>query len=1061
MRPYEIRDSLVNRLEEDLVGPHNPEEILTSRPFDVYLTGLLWPLESSVEADEDDGDIEDNDDGDSSRVSVFGQMKPSTMGISFAVNLNRMSSISLEYCFAAYKLVEQEKLKIDNEFWERHEFHNTIEIELKDLSSYYIPIDTPNYELNIKIHIRSKKFKDLLLITATLVNASKMTDGSKIEGNQKSIFQTKLRIIAGQNEYFSGIPDERINSDEDELSTALLYRNVNAYAVGHQCSATWDATSNNVSLLQTTWLPKETVLGFSQQGHPVFEDIVNSNYLLADFLSSTSLSEVISAIEALNESYEKWIFLQKDLLCDVPSQFKDIAILHLDRCSETLRRMQIGANRIKNDEYAFHAFQKANEAMSLQHSWKYPDDQMRSKLKWRPFQLAFWLLTLESVCDSDSKDRDIMDLLWFPTGGGKTEAYLAIIAFGAIYKRLTSPEARSVNINYAIMRYTLRLLTAQQFERASSLILALELIRRENSYNNEKFNLGEPNFSIGLWVGSDATPNNYKVAKNQKGSDFGSNAEQIRRCFCCGRKLNWIYNDSSQTIRPSCSDSNCQLGVKFGTWPISTVDDDIYSLKPTLLIGTVDKFAQVTRKAETNNLFGFKSTRATELIIQDELHLISGPLGTIVGAYEIAFDWLLSTRKTKPKVIGSTATIRRAQNQIRALFNRESAQFPPPGLNYEDSGFAVVDKDSPGRIYVGISNAGRSAKFTLQALAGSLLQSGSLTSLGRPSDRDGYSTLLMYFNNLRELGGAIVQVLDDVPDSILLYSKIRNEEPRNLSAPSELTSTRSQSEIIEILEDLSKTVDSGESIDVVLATNMVSVGVDIPRLGLMQVNGQPKTRSEYIQSTSRVGRADFPGLVVVAHNILKARDRSLFETFASWHRSLYRDVEATSVTPFASRARDKTLKTVLTTMIRHGIPDLLQVPNIEKANPELLLEIIDEIESRALKIDPETQLDVAEEIRSALDEWASRNVLAYYDETPVGQNTSLLQSAERFAQKMAAGFLPGFAWPVMNAMRSVEPSTSFKLKDKKFIPIAQNINEVEESSSNQNSENSDLPPWRR
>jgi hypothetical protein len=458
------------------------------------------------------------------------------------------------------------------------------------------------------------------------------------------------------------------------------------------------------------------------------------------------------------------------------------------------------------------------------------------------------------------------------------------------------------------------------------------------------------------------------------------------------------------------------------------------------------------------SLFGFKSKNSTELIIQDELHLISGPLGTIVGAYELAIDWLLSINGLRPKVIGSTATIRKAESQVRALFDRQSCQFPPPGLSYKDSGFAVIDNERPGRMYVGLSNAGRSAKFTLQAVAASLLQSGGLEELGDVKSRDGYSTLLMYFNNLRELGGAIVQVLDDVPDSILLYATRRNEIPRNLDAPKELTSTRSQTEIVEILGDLAKPCDSKEKVDVVLATNMVSVGVDVPRLGLMQVNGQPKTRSEYIQSTSRVGRSEFPGLVIVSHNILRARDRSHFETFTSWHRRLYRDVEATSVTPFASRSRDRTLKTLVASMVRHGDSKMLNSPKLSNANPEVIKEIVQEIQRRVQAIDPSVANDVLEEVKTILDEWIGRDVDKYLDESPKGIRKSLLQGAERFAQKVAVGVLPGYAWPVMNAMRSVEPSTPFRLKERRNVEVKKNGPDGDLSEDGKGEE---LHPWRQ
>jgi len=470
----------------------------------------------------------------------------------------------------------------------------------------------------------------------------------------------------------------------------------------------------------------------------------------------------------------------------------------------------------------------------------------------------------------------------------------------------------------------------------------------------------------------------------------------------------------------------------------------------------VDKVERVTLRIETEDMFGFQSSSGTELIIQDELHLISGPLGTIVGIYETAFDWLLTRDGIRPKIIGSTATIRRASSQVRALFDRSSCQFPPAGLNSEDSGFAIVDDKSPGRLYLGITTAGRSAKFSLQATAGSLLQSGHATEQSDLSVLDGYTTLLMYFNALRELGGAIVQVLDDVPDSMALYSSLRSEKLREIDAPKELTSRVSQREIVSILGDLSRPANTEGAVDVVLATNMVSVGVDVPRLGLMLVNGQPKTRAEYIQSTSRVGRSKYPGLIVCVFNSMKARDRSHFETFTSMHQSLYRDVEATSVTPFASRARDRALRAVLISMIRHSDPSQKNVPNFKSLDMNNLRAIIAEIERRARNIDASIVSQVSREIDEALDEWSSREVRKYLDNSVKGIRTSLLQYAEDYARRVASGNFGGSAWPIMNTMRSVEASTPFRLKERIFRNIA-----AKKDSSVVDSGDQTNFPWRR
>ncbi|MCY3821322.1 MAG: DNA (cytosine-5-)-methyltransferase [Gammaproteobacteria bacterium] len=398
---------------------------------------------------------------------------------------------------------------------------------------------------------------------------------------------------------------------------------------------------------------------------------------------------------------------------------------------------------------------------------------------------------------------------------------------------------------------------------------------------------------------------------------------------------------------------------------------------------------------------------------------------TVAGLYEAAIDRMFASSGARPKIIGSTATIRRAAEQVMSLFDRETAQFPPSCLDADDSAFAVVDWDAPGRVYAGVTTAGRSAKFTLQAVAASLLQSALG---GTPDDeaRDPYWTLVSYFNSLRELGGALVLMQDDVNDSLALLAQRRKETQRHPEFIEELTSRRTQAEVRDMLDRLAIRTDAQGALDVVLATNMLSVGVDIPRLGLMLVNGQPKGIAEYIQATSRVGRGDVPGLVVSVLNNAKARDRSHYEGFPTWHATLYRDVEPMSVTPFASRARDRALHAVLVALVRHLVPDMLDRPVLDDAAVDAARELIGDIVRRSSAIDPQ-ETAVQLELERCLDTWETRAPRSYWTRRVGG---SLLQDAERAATLRAMGRLPGQAWPTLNNMRSVEASTRFRLAER-------------------------------
>jgi len=1046
----EDRDIVALRLAEDLVGPRAENEVLSARPSDVYLTGILWPQRTAMSGEDDDrlgtagaGSAEESD-GESDAVRTGSVQKPSVAGISFSTKAEGVAKVRIVCSFGTYRTEKGD----DGDVWVRQS--HSVEIAALELT----PGPTREIQLaehgdglpDVSLSVRCIKAADTVLVTLALVN-SVVPEQDRNEIEAASLFQTSLRIEPCEGTLLVPKPPRRAASVKpttdgetgavtDEESGALLYRNVAEFAVGHVCSAEWEeaeisaGSQPHARWVATTWLPSAIVEGVDPNGHPYFAELGNEpgtfDPLLAEALASADATTLGNGLVTFCDAYARWIETQRKRLedaWDVAPALKHVAEAHLIQCDKALDRMRASVDELGANPRLRRAFQLANFAMHLQHSW----DKSKSRhgsLRWRPFQLGFLLLSAPSSVVRDHEHRGVMDLLWFPTGGGKTEAYLALIACIAVYRRLSdNPDDHSGVC--ALMRYTLRLLTTQQFARSAAMIVALEAIRtgRVAAPEGLPFQGGEP-FSIGLWVGGDATPNKRTAAYAsivQRSQEVAS-PKQLARCPACESKLNWSIASPTSPVEVSCENPECAM---YGLLPVHTVDEDVYDNRPTLIIGTADKFAQVVREKRTNSLFAVSEGSPPDLIIQDELHLISGPLGTIAGVYESAFDLMFAARGHRAKVIGSTATIRRAPEQVLALFDREAFQFPPPAIDHDDSGFAVQDRrpSAKGRRYLGVTTAGRSAKFTLQAVAGSLLQ----TAFGAFSDdvrRDAYWTLVGYFNSLRELGGALVLMQDDVTDSIALYANARSEEKRPLSNVEELTSRRTQEEIREMLDLLDIKVGAPGAVDAVLATNMVSVGVDISRLGLMLVNGQPKTIAEYIQSTSRVGRGDVSGLVVSVLNNAKARDRSHFETFCSWHRTLYRDVEATSVTPFASRARDRALHAALVAAVRHLVPDMLDSPRMEDEAEDEAMDLIDLIVERAKRIDPE-ETAVRDELERRLDTWRARSPTVYWSDYKGGK--SLLQSAERAAARRAAGRDAGAAWPTLNSMRTVEAGTPFRM----------------------------------
>ncbi|WP_373474404.1 helicase-related protein [Sphingorhabdus sp.] len=1030
------RELLVQRLEEDLIGPRTLDEILTSRPSDVYLTGILWPRQTEIPGEQNeklavDGsdDASASIDAEQSEVPASSIQRPAAAGLSFCAMSQSDPSVRVLCRFGRYDLIRRDE--VPKKTWVRSQVEVVLtEVSLRPGSRFIDLPETDPRAAGGRLHVRALDGPAGRLATITLLNNCAHDQG-RDEAEASILFQTSLEVTPNPGTTLVARPARRApgNGDFDERSAALLFRDVAEFAAGHTCSALWDTPevgesfSKSVPRVRTSWLPEATVAGVDSRGHAVFRDLVSGvggmDPLSAKDLAEAGPADLEAALVRVCAAYGCWIGQQRQALLSLSGDLLRAAEDNLVQCDRVRERMSEAAVRIAQHPRLRRAFQLANLAMHVQHGWD-GGKAAHGTLRWRPFQLGFLLLSATSSAEKGHPDRKVMDLLWFPTGGGKTEAYLALVAFVSFYRRLGDEESDGKGVA-AVMRYTLRLLTTQQFARAAAMMLACEAIRCGRIQAPGQSLNGNHAFSIGLWVGGDASPNRLVDSfASLKGSREVSSPKQLAICPACHQQLRWRQEAPTTPVIVSCETGDCVLS---GELPVWTVDEDVYRERPTLLIGTIDKFAQIVRKTEVHDLFGIGTNATPDLVIQDELHLISGPLGTIAGVYEVAIDLMFASGGSYPKVIGSTATIRRAAEQVKDLFDREACQFPPSAINHDDSGFAVNDPNSTGRRYVGVSTAGRSAKFTLQAVAGSLLQS----AFGAFSDntrRDPYWTLVGYFNSLRELGGALVLMQDDVSDTVRLLAEARGEKARTSGSVEELTSRRSQDEILEMLTQLGVKVGEVGALDSVLATNMVSVGVDIPRLGLMVVNGQPKSTAEYIQSTSRVGRGSISGLVVALLNNAKARDRSHFETFPGWHQTLYRDVEATSVTPFASRSRDRALHAALVAGVRHLIPGMLDHPSLNEDTLIRIDALIELIVARAGRIDGR-ETAVARELRRRINDWVARAPEHYWQDRKLGR--SLLQSAERAATQKALGRRPGDAWPTMNNMRSVEAGTPFRL----------------------------------
>ena len=898
--------------------------------------------------------------------------------------------------------------------------------------------------------------KSRRLLTVALINRHGSATGRA--DNKKCFFQVELKLrTADQSAPFVEYPDREGESlDTEEESLRLLYRHRKTYAVGHGCAADWQGDNDRVYMIQSDIIP-------SYEIKPIVPTRFPDLYLKMHDLSTLGDKAAIDPVlHSLCDKYEEWIEQQQASVDNpgFPQESQDVALRHLDTCRECLRRMRLGLDLLKADSTVMHAFRLANQAMLLQQlhydlslrTWKLPvkgSPKIESVIwpdpanppcglgSWYPFQIAFILMNLRSIAIPEDNDRDIVDLIWFPTGGGKTEAYLGLAAFTIFFRRLTDPDDAGTAV---LMRYTLRLLTTQQFQRSASLICACEKIRLESS------ELGSDPISVGLWVGGSLSPNKrldaVKALRDLSRGTTRENPFIVLQCPWCGAQMGPISTGNQVRIfgyekkqRPStvkfrCYDPACDFHREL---PLKVIDEEIYESPPTLLIGTVDKFALLPWFPDARALFGFRdgdNVSPPNLVIQDELHLISGPLGSMVGHYETVIDELCShineDCKIRPKIIASTATISRAEEQVRSLYARDVFLFPPQCLRVGDSFFAKEEESLPGRVYAGVHASALPSHVTAQVrVIAALLQATRSAQIDRESERDPYWTLIDYFNSLRELGHAATLIRADIREYLnAMWSrkKIKKtdtfDERRFINQVLELTSRISSTEIPDALQKLEiKYPSQDRAVDICLATNMISVGIDVSRLGLMAVVGQPKTTSEYIQATSRVGRRH-PGMVIAIYNTGKPRDRSHYEHFRSFHASIYRHVEPTSVTPFAAPVRERALHALLVALVRYwGRPDSRDRPQ-PLPNDDLIARIRSVVETRVKDIDSGERDLTLKYFDELVDHW--RRVLP----PEYGQfgrhvpNIPLMYPAG--AEPMAEWI--GRSWPTPSSMRNVDAS---------------------------------------
>lgn len=908
------------------------------------------------------------------------------------------------------------------------------------------------------IVVQERPFLNGKIITVSLFNTeqvAKNTDPqewNKVR-TQKALFEVKLKCIIEEGEVgdYPSVDYSLLDHEMQELE--LQYKHKKIYAIGHGSATDWKLVNGRVTEICSDFMP---VIEVPQ----VTSDVkVDSRVLRMSYLTSILQDKqgVCDELHQFVSEYEEWIDAKRSEVTALSGDEKNAGTRITQLMTTTCDRMKAGIILLLNDKNVAKAFAYANQAMQ--------DQMLKNGMpvpKWRSFQLAFLLTTIKSAIDEDDDFREVVDLIWFPTGGGKTEAYLGLVAFVIAWRRLKFPQSSGGTTS--LMRYTLRLLTTQQFLRATKMICALELIRQKNS------ELGAEVISIGLWVGGATSPNSFRkvmelIETAAHGQRNAMSKLVLESCPWCGDKFKVPRNYIAKTdsFKFICVSQSCDFGSRHGgELPCNVVDEALFQQPPTLLIATIDKFARMAWEDRVSSFFGQSKNRPPELIVQDELHLIAGALGSVAGIYEAALETVLVQNGVHPKYIASTATIRMAKDQIKKLYGKDVAIFPPPGISAEDSFFAktVPTHERAGRMYVGYFAPMLNRQNNMAPLAASLLAAPELVFQEGEVDRDSllesWWSQVVYHGSLKGVGnshnafnigvkerferllneqsererneisgdnGKFVQVNPKIKQSNL----IKQLSQRSQTTLAQLTSNSTAEENAQTFSRLERVRGEDGCIDALLATNMVSVGLDISRLALMVINGQPLTTAEYIQASSRVGRSNVPGLVFANYYRDQARSLSHYENFRPYHESFYRFVEPTSVTPYTFQARSRALHAGLVISLRHSLHKLRDNTSALNFDPldSVTAKVIMDFTKRCMRSDPDRGDEIRNHVNQLVDQWAGLAVACAVEPRQLNYTC---RDSDKLASRLLYNHGDNIVglWQTLHSMRNVESTGLFK-----------------------------------
>ena len=914
------------------------------------------------------------------------------------------------------------------------------------------------------IDVRARPHGDGTILTVTLCNRSALDQDAAphlrtLDRVDKALFEARVECVVERGDLveYPRVDPSLLTDEEQELE--LQYREQRIYAIGHGAAADWEVKPGRAARVWSDFLPEAEVPMVTVDTGD--EDAVLGLAHLAELKGTEDL-------ERFADGYADWIAVQGRVASDLPSPGeRATANRVLDRMGTALERMRKCVEMLRTDPLAAESFQLANRAML---------DQMRQadhaagretgtgRYRWRPFQLAFLLAVMESAIREDDDYRDVLDphLVFRPVAGRPrpTSGSSRSSSSGA---RLKYPDSGAGTAAFHALHPASADPTAVRARRPPRGLCpgvdSAEGARSARRSAHRHRHLGR---------GGEISPNTFYVAGGgDRGEDSGRRFP-TRGTRCCWNGVPGATRSSTRsgaTGRRTTTTSDSTASIRSahsartrGRYPATwCATKPSIGAPPSLLIATIDKFARIAWEERTGAFFGAGTgSRPPELVIQDELHLITGPLGSVAGAVRGGPRGPCSSAGgVRPKYIASTATIRMAAEQVRRLYARELAVFPPPGLLHDDSYFARTDRERPGRLFVGYLAPMLDQQHCLAPLAAALL-AGPEAVFDEDADRDAlldaWWTQVVYHGSLKGVGNSHNAFTTNVRDfGQRLASELEEERRARADGESntrpverdgaddrfrhtrlaQLTSRSTAEENAGTFHRLAHPRETEGCLDAVLATNMVSVGLDVARLALMVVNGQPLTTAEYIQASSRVGRADVPGLVFANYYRHQARSLSHYESFRPYHESFYRFVEPSSVTPFTYQVRSRALHAALVVALRHAcaaLRDNSSAGNFDQSTPEVRA-VIAELARRCERAADGTGQgpDTASHIERLAGEWHDEARRCEHDKRQLKYESRNDGAAARLLYTHGEP-RPGL-WATLHSMRNVEGTGTLKVHD--------------------------------